>query len=952
MLKISFLKHVVVRSNNFSIDNYKAHHKDILGFYNTNDLFKLSVLIASYDLHNNLKINNRTKKTLSKYFKRAHFNPVPFGTFSSVGIVPFNTEETVINKNNNLILDSCYDNFLLNKISVKTLEEDIGNHKFYPNPSIRLFPNNRIGFERSLFKENGYLETKYVELDFDDDINFILTKFYSGKTIDEVLLELMKIDDYDEESIKSYLLQLFDIGMITSDKFLFPYNKEIKTGDLKSEFLSNFAKNTINKYQDLSPIIKSIENDFNNLKNEFGDYTKVFSTTSFNSFNGGIHRQIQKSLTKYIQFSLVNNSKHTPINDKLKKFGHKFYHTFCDGLTPLNKVFDPNYGVAYEKLKSNPNKFGKDILAQLCSQSNDDLILQTDNNILKNEAICPKELKTFGVIFEILECKKSKKQICYIKSMGGTNGLNLITRFNNITEELCKEVASFEKSNDKDRVLAEINLVPQARAINILARKKYYDYSISVNTVPTDSKNIELRDLFLHFDGNNFHLYSKSLKKIVIPRLTSAIDYSKISNSTYQFLCDLQYQNAEIYSLSFDLNNHIDLLIPYVPRIFLDEYTLLHPAQFLLTAGDYNDFDGFKAVLFKKLVQYKIEKNLVIPDSKGNLVIDISNNEDLMILYKSLNKHRILYVSELIYNSYDSIVQNEEKEGLSHEFLSIVKNTVNHERKQPNFDRFLFEKDYLTNASLISDWFCIEIYCNTSIENDIIQKFSRLTEIMDFFFVRYNYPNNHIRFRFKIDSEDFVRRKKVMNIVDFLVKNSWITTYKIVPYQQELNRYGGKELLKLTETIFIADSKDYIDRLSKNEEQNEMMTGVNRVLYYLESFKLNIDDKIRLCEYNISAFSSEFKFNSAQKRDVMTEVRKLQNNFCMIHHSFEVPKDFFIKINEDFLNSDKNKKYEYIINLVHMSLNRHFKNKQRLQEYKSYLNASYYLKKQKFANIK
>ncbi|AXT57444.1 hypothetical protein D1815_17445 [Aquimarina sp. AD1] len=951
MLKISFLKQVVVRSNNFSIDNYRVNHKDILGFYNTNDLFKLSVLIASYDLHDNLKINNKTRKTLSKYFKRAHFNPVPFGIFSSVGIIPFNTEETIINKNNNLIIDSCYDNFLLNKISIKTLDENIDSYKFYPNPSIRLFDNNRMGFERSLFKESGYLETKYIELDYDDDINFILTKFYSGKTIDDVLFELTKINDYDEDSIKSYLLQLFDIGMIISDKFLFPYNKEIKTGNLKSEFLSNFAKRPITKNQDLSPIIKSIENDFKNLKNELGDYSKAFSTTSFSSFNGGINRRIQKSLIKYIQFSLVN-SKHTPINDKLKKFGNKFYHTFCDGLTPLNKVFDSNYGMNYEDLESKPNKFSRDILAQLCIQSNDDLILQTDNNTLKNEAIIPKELKTFGVIFEILECKKSKKQICYIKSMGGANGLNLITRFNNTTEELCREVAGFEKSNYKDSVLAEINLVPQARAINILARKKYYDYSISVNTVPTDDRNIQLKDLFLHFDGNDFHLYSKSLKKTVVPRLTSAIDYSKISNLVYQFLCDLQYQNAEIYSLSFDLNNHIDLLIPFVPRIFLDEYTLLYPSQLLLTAGDYNDFEEFKTVLFKKLDQYKIEKNLVIPDSKGNLIIEISNNEDLMILYKSLNKHRILYVSELIYNSYDSIVQNEEKEGLSHELLSVVKNKVNYQRKQPNFNRFLFEKDYITNASLISDWFCIEIYCNTSIECDIIQKFSVFTEILDFFFVRYNYPNNHIRFRFKIDSEDFVRRKKIMNIVDFLVKNSWITTYKIVPYLQELNRYGGKELLKLTETIFIADSKDYINRLSRNEEQNEMMIGVNRILYYFEKFELNINDKIKLCEYNIRAFSSELKLNSKQKKDIMSKVRNLQDDFRIFHHSFDVPKDFFIMINEGFLNSDKNRKYDYITSLIHMSLNRHFKNKQRLHEYKSYLNASYYLKKQKFLNIK
>jgi thiopeptide-type bacteriocin biosynthesis protein len=486
--------------------------------------------------------------------------------------------------------------------------------------------------------------------------------------------------------------------------------------------------------------------------------------------------------------------------------------------------------------------------------------------------------------------------------------------------------------------LAEINYLPQIRAKNIFAREHYYDYSIAINTCQTEN-NIELDDLYINFDGNRFNIFSKTLEKNVIPKITSAIDYSYCDNDLYKFLCDLQYQEGELYRVNFDFNNQQNIFTEYIPRIFLEENILLSPSQMLLTAGNYLNFDEFKFKLLLQLKSFNFSNTILIPDKKGYLVHGTSD-EELIILYKLLLEKRYFFIKEHIYDSYQPIMQDSLNQSYCHEIISCVKNK--NIREIVNNDIFLQHIDYDSNSPLISDWFFIELYCKKGSENEILTHYENNLNKCDlFFFVRYNYPKNHIRLRIKTSNIDII--KENIELSEFLKKEFAIIDYKICPYNQELTRYGGKSIMQITEYLFHTDTKDYLENFVFNKtESDPILYAINKVLCYFKKFNFTLNNMIEVCDINVLSFSNEFKFDQGIRKAFNKEYSEIKNKIFFNNNLLSN-----LEINNETLNEIDNL-YKYISDVIHMGLNRSFESKQRFNEFKTYYFTKLYLNRIKF----
>ena len=226
------MNNYLIRTPIFPLEDlYKFYNNEnpndfILKLFNDNLIFKESIYIYSKILYYEaLKYNNisdKKKKTkvansLIRYFLRMCYRSTPFGLCAGVSIAEFNSL-------NNEQIEYCYrsiriDSSIINNIinEINSISE-VREHLIY-------YKNN------TLFEKNGYykfLEKKQLVNSFD----FSLAKVDENSIISSILevgregiklnqiRELLKIeDDFEEEEINEFLVDIIDMQLIVSELY-------------------------------------------------------------------------------------------------------------------------------------------------------------------------------------------------------------------------------------------------------------------------------------------------------------------------------------------------------------------------------------------------------------------------------------------------------------------------------------------------------------------------------------------------------------------------------------------------------------------------------------------------------------------------------------------------------------------------------------------------------------
>lgn len=944
-----FFNNIIKRVANFSIQSYDLNKHDLPDFFENNELFNLCLLTASGSLYNALS-KNRTQKTeasLSNYFLRAHFNPTPFGVFNSVGTLQWDTETNII-KNDSLRFLVKYDNFF---ISSKLNEGPSDNWKhlnYCVNPSVYFMDKEKLNFYKSKNQADDKIELNYTELDVDEDLQWLLDQFKYPKKMDLVIKDLIS-QGFDTEEVETFLLEIIETGLII-EFFLY----ESYAGKLNSPYAAYLSglvqkkEHLIETKEELTNFIKTYIKEQDDFFEENDRPKNFYAINSFETEGGSLNFEIQSKIQKYIDFTVNYNSQTTIINDNLNKFNAKLSEKYNDGFIPLNDIFNPYSGINYRALKEEKElKLHQDILLKIIASDNSELFLNlpvSDNIDIK----ASKLPVTFNVILETLICKKSGESIIYVLGMGDPSALNLISRFSDITKDACEDIVNYEKEIHKSKIVADIKCVGSFRSINVAPVEQRYDYCIPINASYTEAGNpILLSDLFIHLHGKNISLISKQHQKEVLPKKGSAINQMLFDSDAYNFLCDYEFYNKEIYGVNFNFNLYRNF-IPYVPRLYLEEGILLQPAQILLIDTNF-DLSGFSAYLLKKRIEYSFAKKITILDKRRLVVLDLDSQDNISYLLEKLKTDKFFYISECLYESFDPSISRG-NENFAHELVVSVKNS-HYLRPHNNYDAVHINKVTSQNAAVVSHWLYLEVFCNVHsdpeifkiIQNEIIAE----NKTDQFFFVNYNNPDRHLRLRFKTKSIE--NKQFIINIIHKLKSKNVISKYHILPYEQELYRYGGLEMMEFSEDVFNLDSRDLLQHILDNdlEEKTVEITAILKIKNYLAFLNFSIDDMIQNCEDVIKNYSQEFELTG--------ELRKEFNkDFAVM--KFEIEKyDYGNFLDNDSLKNKFSKNISkvpdmasYAWLLIHMSMNRHFKQKQRFNEFKMYYLTKSYLNHLKY----
>lgn len=956
---MDFFDIVIKRVANFSIQSYQINKNDCFNFFNENPLFQLSVLTSSISLYDDLR-KNKSKKVesaLLNYFSRAHYNPTPFGLFSSVGIIKWH-ESTIIRKTKKLELSVKYDNLAL--AAHQNLKNNNERYEllYSINPSIYNLSNGKIAFYNFKSADNDKIEMSYVELECDDHLNSLLESFINRKPIKLIAKELV-LEGFEESEVYEYLYEILDTGLILEDVNFDPYSAKLRDLSNSVKFESSVL---VNKGEHILNDVKDINNFSEQYHREhlalFHTYNNLRNTHSINSFEteiGGIDVNIQKLLKRYIDFTINYNSHTSPINDSVNKFIAKMSGRYNDGFVSFNEVFNPYSGINYTSLKSEYKlKFDDEIINGIISSNNKTdikLNLNIINDIEQKKTNLP---ATFSILMEVLECRKTGKEIVYIKNLLCGSALNLISRFGEVSKEFCNEIISYEKNLSSGKLIADINCIGNLRSINLAPEKQLFDYCIPINTSTKKSKNpILTSDLFFHLSEGSLRLVSKEYKKQILPKKVSSIN-SKLSDSeAYKFLCDFEIYNEEIYGINFDFNAY-EYLIPYVSRIYMEENVLLFPAQLLLIDQNYN-LEEFRLFLNEQILAYNFTKKLSFIDRKGSIIIDIDYDNDVTILYNQLKKRKHFYVSECIYDSFRPQILGE-KEDFVHELVVSVKNDL-YKNEIVYYDSIVNYSIATESTAVLSDWLYFEVFCNAYADSEILQIINDNILLKNkcdkFFFVHYDLSGRHLRLRFKTSLLE--NKMEIFRVIGQLKIDKYIYHYSVKAYEPEVFRYGGADLMNVAETIFDLDSRDYIKNvlpLGGGHDGEIFARSTFKIISYLKLLGLTLEEMMLFCDISIENYKTEFKFTSEMKKDFNTKYDLVKPFFQTIDFTdFLAVESLSIELKSSFKSANI-KVHSYVWLLIHMSMNRHFSEEQRLNEFKSYYYTVRYLSKIKYSSKK
>lgn len=277
-----------------------------------------------------------------------------------------------------------------------------------------------------------------------------------------------------------------------------------------------------------------------------------------------------------------------------------------------------------------------------------------------------------------------------------------------------------------------------------------------------------------------------------------------------------------------------------------------------------------------------------------------------------------------------------------------------------------------------SEWLYIRIYGGphaieewlTGAFRGLLPEWTGRALVKQFHFVHYLDPEYHVRLRFHLT--DPVHSGILMNQIERSCREMFTEEllWKIEAgtYEPEYDRYG-LDRMSLVESWFEVDSLYWLDEINRragDEDPDIWKSAVQSVDVFLEDFGADMDEKISVANRLKKSAASFFDLNRAMKGQLDEKYRKMAGDLNPLLEGRSSGKDVFLtrrsadsrgiilQLQKTF--SDRSALFEsgLLPDLIHMSLNRGFRTRHRLQEMVVYdfLSRHYESQKARVKNVK
>ena len=406
-----------------------------------------------------------------------------------------------------------------------------------------------------------------------------------------------------------------------------------------------------------------------------------------------------------------------------------------------------------------------------------------------------------------------------VNDVHGPSGARTMGRFCHLSEELKHRVDEHiqsEESLQPDAIFAEVVHLPAGRTGNVLLRPLLRSYEIpylGVSGAPHETQ-IPVNDLVVTVIGDRIELRSATLRRKVLPRLTTAHYFLEGGLDVYRFLCLLQEQGTS-GSLNWDwgpLGN-----APFLPRV-RSERLVLSRQRWNLDEKQLRELKkpSSREHSFQLIQDFRTRlrwpRFIAVVDDDNELPLDLDNVLCVETLVELMKNADGVSLVELLPAPGEHGVRGVEGQYVHQIIVPFVQQraVTAAEAHQP-----AQVSDIQRSLPLLSEWLYAKVYTGTSSGDEVLRKAVRnLVQecsgiIQQWFFVRYGDPDWHLRIRFNGPPEQLHEHvlPALNRAMNALLAEQLAWRMQIDSYQREVERYGGAEGILRAEKIFHADSE-------------------------------------------------------------------------------------------------------------------------------------------------
>lgn len=988
-----FLQELLLRSPVYS---YSQYSPDKISSIIQDQLFKAALYLASPQLFEAIfgkafdELNAGEKLSLMRYYNRMSFRPTPFGSFSSFSPVKWG-ENNIIQLAGKLDgeLHLHFDQKVVLRL-IKGLDGyDISDNRYTCNPALYQSGKDFRFIRTSYSPDKGKISFDLESIE-SNPLNAALFSFCKTvyKRGEDIIAFMIEVTGCDRETARDYLNFLIDATIFLPDTASNIVGEDYLTRLLQHPGFpaSVFKQKLINLYNQLS---LSKNSDVGNLIQISAKINELLSNLGQRAekqvFYAGLERKVVSGE--------IDNRHQTHILDGLKalnilaqpaqasmlqQFISDFKNRYDKQKVLLVQAIDPELGIGYGPLifpGAEPDLMRdinfttqqrRKVLIEW-SSTHRLLLKKWNENVANKDPIMLSESDLSGlqaeeslqspptlpVVFRVLE------NGIYIETAGGASATALIGRFTLFSKQihdLSLELARKEKEASPCVVFADIGQLSDTHADNINRRQHIYDYEILINaisTLPLENQ-IPLTDLWISVAGDELVLESRRLKKVVVPRLTSAYNYVRNNLAPFRFLCDLQYQGLQS-NYSFDLETYFPGMAFY-PRVVYKQ-TILSAAVWHLTPEDLKSVKGTSdkgtvAKFYMLMEKLKLPAVVALSKFDQQLVFNLNREDDVAFLLDCLNGMDKAVLQEFFMPAVSTVTS--EGMPLISQFIGFLykKETAYNGTITPDLpDKSKIKQEYI----LGSTWLYLKLYCAPAIANDILIKrllpvlkqFDK-SDLLTWFFVRYRDSGYHLRLRLKVKehaiSPVLVNLKKRL---EETVHYHLIREYQADTYRREMERYSA-EIMELVEDFFQGSSNlvlYYIQAAgNKTFSYSYHSLAFVSIADLLNIFMPEINQQIIFLEQMVNTFYSEFSSDKLLKIDLDQKFRELKGEIKGLLSNDKYYKSLKMTVWADqyalkiallfkaTVSFSSKRSTQLLADLVHMHLNRLFVDRQRNQE--------------------
>lgn len=966
-----------------------------------------------------LKDQQKLSHALLRYLSRMSYRCTPYGLFAGCTLGTFAQDTAIqIRDFEHHQMVARIDMELMSKIADKLAQIPKVRQqiRYFPNTSLYQIPPQKLRYAQYTLQDKG---RQYIlaSVDQNEYLAQLLEKAGQGATLSELSQALIQYDTTILlEEAEAFILEVIEEQILVSElepnltgpDYLLMiqkiFNKYQDCEDIQ-ELLTQLTKllssvspqdppQNLRRYAEVAAALEAF--DIPVVENRFiqVDYFKTCNTNTLS------HR-VKKSLRQIL--ALLGHWSQAPNQTRIKQFKDQFATRYGEQPVPLVEALGPEAGLAYGSATSQYQDLApllRDIPIQPLSaslpsevqtafarlrrkklltwlKSSQGSLTLTDQDLANIPQHFQHSPASFNIMGRLIA--EEDQTLFFVSAAGGTaSATQILGRFTAGDEALKEKISELNAREaaiwGKDALLAEIIHLPEARIGNILFRENISPFEIpylAQSSLPPEQQ-IEVNDLDLCMKDGHLILVSRSRKKRVIPRLSSAHNYPQTGLPIYIFLADFAQQYTWQHPGIWNWGMFGEL--EHLPRVTYKNL-ILAPASWRIQS---NKLPPNKSLSLSEIAQFvqelrqklKLPRFVVWAQGDNKLLIDFDNILFCQFFVTELKKQGSLALQEALIRPEQLLVNGPEGTYTHELVFSVARKEAYAIDWQPEEGLSEVQRSFLPGDS----WFYLKIYCGTKFAdfllNEILAPLCRemIQEglVSSWFFIRFNDPDPHLRIRFFNHTDplfyEAVYRRVCTACQSFLSNR----IYKIVidTYDREIDRYGGK-LIQIAEKVFYYDSVCTSEVLSllEGDQGNELraILAIKGVDLLLEGLMIPPLVRLSKLESIRDAFFQEFAISKQPQLRIAID-KKFEAQKEMLYRLIYHPEAHFSELTEVLaLFAQRTEQIQTLIkqaaidpqsptwtkmigSYLHMFLNRFFRSRHREQEtivyhylYKTYL---------------